>query len=75
MHPECVADLDKQIDYIGSIDLMVYFGEGKLHARSFGDDSISQKSTLKNTQVSETSPSWINSLLERTTLSDETQLI
>lgn len=38
IHPECIADLDKQKEYLGPIDLMLYFSEDYLSARSFDDD-------------------------------------
>ena len=75
IHPECVADLAKQIEYLGPIDLMLYYSEDKLAARSFGEEALSTQSSLRNTQVSENIPNWVKTLVERQILSDETQLI
>lgn len=30
IHPECIADIAKQIEYLGPIDLMLYYSEDKL---------------------------------------------
>ena len=75
VHPECVANLAKQIEYVGKPNLLLYFTEDLLGTREFGNESIKRQSTLKNTQLSEIVPSWINTLIERNISSDETQLL
>ena len=75
VHPECIADLAKQTEYLGPLNMMLYYSEDKLRGRKYGDESTSRESTLSNTQVSETVPNWVRTSIMRNILSDETQLI
>ena len=63
MHPECIPDLDKQIEYLGSINILLYYSQDILQARTFGDQSFNRVSTMTNIQVSEKTPNWVNTLL------------
>ena len=47
VHPECDADLEEQIKYLGPLDVMLYYTEDKLEARGFGDDSIKRRGILR----------------------------
>ena len=38
--PECIADLEKQIEYLGPLDFMLYYTEGIFVQRSYGSESI-----------------------------------
>ena len=51
---------------------MVYYAEDYLAARSYDDESLVTHGTLKLIQVDETSPNWVNSLVRRNIVSDET---
>ena len=37
IHPECIGDLQEQINYIGSLDLLIYFNDEKLETNKYGD--------------------------------------
>ena len=54
---------------------MLYYAEDYLAARSYDDESLVTHGTLKLIQVDETSPNWVNSLVRRNIVSDETSLI
>ena len=34
---DCVADLDKQIEYLGPLDMSVYFNRMNFNGRVYGD--------------------------------------
>ena len=37
IHPECIGDLQEQINYIGSLDLLIYFNDEQLENNQYGD--------------------------------------
>lgn len=71
--PECVADLDAQLEYLGPIDVMLYHTEEHFQYDNYGEEAIVKKSYLFNQQVNEKIPNWINTYVQRNLLSDESQ--
>ena len=63
VQPECIPELDKQIEYLGSINILLYYSQDILLARNYGETSFNRFSTLTNIQVSEKTPNWVNTLL------------
>ena len=45
---ECIADLEKQKEYLGPLDFVIYFNYGEFNQQKFGDESIVQEARLKN---------------------------
>lgn len=74
-HEDCIADLDEQIKYLGALDFMLYYTEDVFKQGLYEDKSILRQSNLLNIQVDEKSPNWINTLVQRNMLYDETQLL
>lgn len=75
IHPECVADLEKQIEYLGPLDFMLYHTEQVFVHGEYDEKSVRFQSTLLNQQIDERKPNWINTLIQRSVLGDETQRI
>lgn len=48
IHEDCVADLDKQIEYLGSIDVLLYHTEELFMQKNYGEDTIVKNSYLYN---------------------------
>ena len=63
------------MDYMGPLNFMIYHSEELFQQDEFGTESVKKVSTFKNQQVDEKKPNWINLMLQKNTLSDETQPI
>ena len=74
IHPECVADLEKQIEYLGPLDFVLYHTEEVFVPNGFDEHSIRSQSVIWNQQVDQFKPNWINTLIQKNQLSDETQI-
>lgn len=48
---ECVYDRDKQIEYLGPLNVLVYYNMESIIVNEFGDRRISRYSKLENIQV------------------------
>ena len=59
VHPECVADLEKQKEYLGPLDILIYHTEGVFKPGQYGIESIIKESNLKNQQIDEQKPNWV----------------
>ena len=70
----CIDNLEKQIEYLGPLDFMIYYTEEVFKQSEYDTLSIQQQSMLKNQQVDQTTPNWINTMVQSNVLSDETQL-
>ena len=46
MAPECIADLEQQIEYLGPLNILLYYTEGFFKQRNFGSESIAFESTM-----------------------------
>ena len=57
--PECVPDLQAQIDYIGQPEWVLYVNHERINPDKFNDESIERTSLIKNQNFSETIPNWI----------------
>ena len=40
IHPECVADLDAQIEYLGAIEFLIYYTQETFMQTNFDDQSF-----------------------------------
>ena len=47
-HPDCIADKQQQIDYLGSPNLLVYHNMESIVVNQFGENRISKYSTIQN---------------------------
>ena len=54
---------------------MIYYTEDVFRQGLYEDKSILRQSNILNIQVDEKSPNWINTLVQRNMLYDETQLV
>ena len=43
---ECVANLKEQIDYLGSLDLLLYFNDEQYDVNEYGDQAIRRESKI-----------------------------
>ena len=48
----------------------MYYTEELFMQREFGDSSVQQFSFLKNQQVDEKKPNWVNTLIQRNIVDD-----
>ena len=44
--PECIADLEQQIEYLGPLNILLYYTEGFFKQRNYGSESIAFESTM-----------------------------
>jgi len=56
---ECVADLEKQIEYLGPMNMLVYFNQETFKQEEYGEARISRTSTIRNIQVDEYRPNYV----------------
>ena len=55
----CQLDLDKAMDYYGSIaDVVVYYNEGMFKPNDFSDSRVAKQSVLHSLRINPTNPSW-----------------
>ena len=50
---ECIADLEKQKEYLGPLDMLIYFNDEEFDQQAFGNEAISRQSQLINVQFSQ----------------------
>lgn len=48
IHPECIADLKSQQDYLGALTWKVYHTQEQFNPTGFGDETIAKNSYLFN---------------------------
>ena len=73
--PECVGSLEEQISYIGPMNMLVYYNTERFIQDEFGDLRTEKSSTFANIQADETKPNWIQMLVKKSSLSDETTYV
>ena len=66
-----MADLNEQIKYLGSLNLVVYYNSHHFFANEFGGSRIEKLSTIKSLQVDEYRPTWVQALVQKDILNDE----
>ena len=54
--------------------MMIYYTEEVFNQGTYGDASIVKVSNLKNQQVDEKNPNWVNTYIMSNLLSDETSV-
>ena len=47
------------MDYLGPLNILLYYTEGVFKQRNYGPESIAFQSTILNQQIDEKTPSWI----------------
>ena len=57
---ECIADREKQIAYLGNINLVVYASEQVFDQEMFGEDAIVTRSRFWSRQVDSAKPTWLD---------------
>ena len=57
---ECIADLQAQKDYLGPLDVVLYYNDEDFDQQEFGDKSILRQSRIMRTQISQEFPVWTN---------------
>lgn len=73
--PDCVADLDKQIQYLGSMNFVVYFNRQELMVNEFDhDNKLNKYSTITTVQADQYRPTWIEASVSKDLLEDEIAL-
>lgn len=72
---ECVPILEEQIKYLGELDLILYYNQEFFAQTEFGDASIERVSVLENFQLDQFRPNWLQSVVSRNLLADETAYI
>ena len=75
IHPECIADLEKQIEYIGSPNVVMYYSQEIFHQDKYDDTTITQECFFSNVQIDERKPTWISTEVKRNELLDESQIL
>ena len=69
---ECIADLEKQKEFMGPLEVMILINNEKLNLFEYGDDSIKREALLARTQTDQKNPNFIDFYLEGSLLQDET---
>ena len=69
--PECQADLQKQIDYLGNMNMLVYFNTATFQQDEFGNQRIDRQSTIRNIQVDQFRANFIFGWIQTKQLQDE----
>ena len=72
---DCVADREKQIEYLGPLDLSVYFNSQNFNDKGYGEETIVKESHISHKQVDERAPNWVNLMLEMSHLEDNVSLL
>ena len=48
IHPECIEDLDKQIEYVGASNWIVYVNQERINFEKYGEGELERFSEVKN---------------------------
>ena len=73
--PTCVDDLEKQIEYLGSMNFVTYYNKQELTIQEFSPEKkISRTSAIKQVQADQYRPSWIEASVQKDMLQDEIQV-
>ena len=73
--PECVADLDAQLSYMGPLDIVIFMNSERFDQQVYGEDSIVKESVILHKQVDQNSPSWVSKVVSTSLLSDQTDFL
>ena len=57
----CIGDLDEQIKYLGSLNMLTYFNQESFLQNEYDELSIYRHSVIENIQADEHRPNWIYS--------------
>ena len=57
--PECIPDLDKQTEYLGSSNWHFYMNTERINQDKYGDEAISRFSMIRTQQFNEKIPNWV----------------
>ena len=68
---ECIPDLQKQIDYLGQMNLVIYYADQSFVEQSYEEETISVRSRFINRQIDNQTPSSIVGELVLNELEDE----
>ena len=60
IHPECVGDLQEQIEYMGASHVLVLLNQQRFNEIGYGDELIVGYSEIQNTQLDAKTPSWVD---------------
>lgn len=66
----CNYDKQAAMNYIGPMQMVAYFNEGKFQLDDFGHSRIKKRSVLRRIQVDETRPNWIGTTISKNLLID-----
>lgn len=58
--PECIADMAQQQEYLGPLNVLLFFNDEEFDQQHFGEQTIKQQGQLRNIQISQETPVWIN---------------
>ena len=73
--PECVDDLQKQIDYLGSLNFVTYYNRQQFVVNEFGEKRIEKLSTIQAIQADQYRPTWIKASVQKDMLNDEIEVL
>ena len=73
--PQCVANLDKQIEYIGATNLIVYYNQATFVEDDFSEARIDRHSTIRNIQVDQYRPNFVFGKIQASKLVDSIDLV
>ena len=72
---ECDHSYENQLAYLGPLNLFIYTSQEVFEKDKFSTESIQRTSLLQNIQIDEKKPNWINTLLIKNELEDESQAV
>ena len=72
---ECIWDLQKQQEYLGQINVLLYFNEENYNSEEYGDKAIRRESKISRYYISNDQPSYFIELVKTNLLVDKTSYL
>mmetsp|Transcript_42764 Transcript_42764/g.56462 ORF Transcript_42764/g.56462 Transcript_42764/m.56462 type:complete len:190 (-) Transcript_42764:1262-1831(-) len=69
---DCDWDRDAAIDYIGDINVVTYYNQGRFMPDEFEDDPVLRYSIVHEMRADQSRPNWFKTYVENAEVSDET---
>ena len=66
----CVADLDKQIEWLGAINFLIYHNQETFREEEYGALKVDRHAELANIQTDQFRPNWIDARIQKNSLGD-----
>ena len=72
---DCNWDRQAAIDYIGDLNIVAYYNQGRFNPIGFGEESIQTSSTIHKDRTDTYHSTWIPVHIEKNILEDEVQIV